>query len=394
MILRPIQLSLSILLVFASADYCLPQEQTPGKYTARYTVLATAANSGLAELHKLIKLGKLPQAEEKVRRHLKAYPHDADYLLVLARIQLDSGDTTAALNTLKTARSQAPAYEDIYLLEAAVLAPLETQQSCRALHELKEDYAKYTPQQYRQRLDAVIHTTRRDMGQVEVAAEYDQLSNNRGDWQAYTISNRNTTCAGSNFYAGYNTVNRYQRNDDEVFVGGGISMGFAGLEVQYRQSREVDILAKQAWSGTVSIHTDLSADLLVLGSRRKYDGLETRGLGLGVDYYIANYQFLVIGEEVAYIRDHTELDSSASWRYYLGYYFAKDAYLRVGYITGKELDNDGSPNPPYSRIETLLLSTLIPLTTQTGLFVELKRHHQSGYYEQNGIRLAIRYSYR
>jgi YaiO family outer membrane protein len=265
--------------------------------------------------------------------------------------------------------------------------------SCEERKSLVNDYYRYTPASKADVFEQRIGVMSRGLDELQLNISQDELTNNRGTWRSAGVQNKWSSCSGHNIYLGYNTVERYQHSDEEVILGGGLRYSTIGVELEYRQSREVDILAQQSWSGMASITTGFSADLLISGSRKKYDGVDIQVLGLGIDYYIANYQVMAITEKTEYHIGSEKLDDSTGRRYYLAYYFSKKNYIRYGYITGKELDNDGSPNPPYSKIRTVLLTAAMPISVNTTFVIELKRHDQSGYYKQNGISFSVRYSY-
>ena len=347
----------------------------------------------IADINLLLGQRRINEAEILVKNHLKKYPQDVDYLILLAKVHNIKGDSTSAYETLEVARKTAAGYEDIYILQAALLANIQTEKSCRDLSALHDAYYENTPATMRADLEGLVASRKRGGVQVEGGIGYDELSNNRGVWRSAELLGRLTTCSGASIHAGYNSVERYQQSDHEYILGGGMQMELVGFEMEYRQSNATDILAQTTLSGTVTVGTGLSADLLMLLSKKQYDGIETGSAGLGVDYYIGNYQLMAIIEETDYLRHGEKLDSSQTQRFYLGYYFDKRKYLKYGYITGKELENDSSENPPYSKTKTVILSGAMPLSTKVTALVELKRHHQSGYYEQNGIRLVIRYSY-
>ena len=295
--------------------------------------------------------------------------------------------------TLQKARSIAKKYEDIYIIEAGLLKEQGAEISCRQLEQLASDYEKYTPKRQADMFEALALGETRGINQLEIGAGYDKLSNNRGVWRSASISNRYVACSGNSLRAGYQKVSRYERDDAEVSVGAELNMKDIWLDIEYRESDDPDILAQNTLSGLLGFKTGLSADVFLLGSRKKFNGIETNSAGLGVDYYISNYQIMVIGEETNYLLNGVSLDSSNVQRIYLGYYFDRKTYIRFGYISGKELDNDGSENPPYGKVKTVLFNTFIPITTQAGILVEAKKHYQNGYFEQNGIRLALRYTY-
>lgn len=394
--MRPKRFSVIILCCFGlmvdvqAKDIGHPQSNPAVKYPQN----SGADNAGLGKISAMIERGELERAVTAITKHLAGYPEDADYLILLARVKQKSGDSAGAIATLFQARSRAENYEDIYLLEAGLLHSMASEDSCHKQAALYNDYKQKTRQSSLAKMDSLMFDGARGTGEVRLESQYDELSNNRGVWHAYSVANKYTGCAGNSLYAGLNTVERYGVSDAEGFVGGGVQAGRLSLELEYRQSRERDVLARNAWSAVLGINTGLSADLMVLASRKNYNDIDTDSIGLGVDYYFSNYQLTLIGAETNYYRSHERLDSSAAQRYSLVYYFAARKYIRFGYITGKELDNDGTANPPYSKIRTLLFTSFLPLSTKTGLLMEFKRHYQSGYFEQNGIRIAVSFKYR
>lgn len=346
-----------------------------------------------ADISSLINHGELQRAKEIISGHLARYPADADYLILLARVKQKSGDITGAIDTLAEARMHARGYEDIYLIEAGLLHEMQNEDSCTRLASLYNDYQVNTRQINQQKIDRLVFDRKRGINEVQLESQYDELSNERGVWHAYSIANKYNSCGGNSFYAGLNTVERYSIRDTEGFAGSAMQSGNLSLELEYRRSQERDVLARHSWSAVLGFDTGLSANIMLLGSKKDYAEIESGSIGLGIDYYFSNYQLTWIGEETEYNRNNERLDPSKTYRYYVGYYFAERKYIRLGYITGKELDNDGSVNPPYSPVRTVLLTTFLPLTSKTGLLMEFKRHHQSGYYEQNGIRLAFSFKY-
>ena len=369
------------------SDY--QQSGTPSNFKNN----SNADQAGIKVISSLIDRGELKQAGKMLASHLARYPADADYLILLARVKWKSADVTGALDTLAVARTHARGYEDIYLIEAGLLRDMESEDSCRRLTALHDDYRLNTRQLNKRQMDRLVFNRKRGINEVQLESQYDELSNGRGTWHAYSVANKYNGCTGNSLYAGLNTVERYNITDTEGFVGGGIQTGNISIEMEYRKSQQRDVLARNAWSTILGFDTGLSANVMLLASGKEYAEIDSDSIGLGLDYYFANYQLTWMGEKTNYVRNNERLDSSVSQRYYLAYYFDVREYIRLGYITGKELDNDGSVNPPYSAVRTVLLTTFIPLSSKIGLMMELKRHHQSGYYEQNGIRLAFSFKY-
>ncbi|MDH5446866.1 MAG: YaiO family outer membrane beta-barrel protein [Gammaproteobacteria bacterium] len=354
---------------------------------------STVGASRISIIKKLLNTGKFSQAEKLITEHLRKYPKDADFLLLLSRAQHQLNRKSEAVKTLQQARRYAKGYEDLYLLEARYLIDTDTSQACQELHVLNEAYYKNTPRKNLENFESILASRKKEKNRIEFSQSYDELNNNRGVWYASSLRHQWKTCSGTSWNVGYQKVERYRIEDDEFSLGLGLRGEWLGVEFELSKSGNKGLLPKQAMSGIVTIGTGLSADVLMLGSSKKYDGLETSSLGFGIDYYFGNYQIMFIAEQTEYLRNSKTLDDSQTNRLYLGYYFSKETYMRYGYITGKELNNDGSPNPPYSKVKTIILTAAMPISNNLGLTIEIKRHHQSGYFEQNGIRLGINYTY-
>lgn len=355
--------------------------------------IESSISKSFENINKLIAAGKSGIAEKIIRKHLVRYPHDADYLIVLSRILYESGKSVEAIEMLERARTYSKKYEDIYLLEAGILNSLSKFESCKRRDALVQDYYKNTAGVNSQIFEQRVGEIKGGKNDILIGSYHDRLNNNRGTWDSSIIQGKWENCSGNSVYIGYNTVERYGLDDAEVIVGGGWEFERFGLELEYRDAQEANVLAQQSWYGMVSIGTTWSTDVLLTGSFRKYTDVETGSLGMGVDYYFGNYELMLIRSRAEYIRDGQSLDSAYTNQYRLGYYYTKQDYIRFGYISGKELSNDGSPNPPYSRTKTIILTGSLELTGSTYLLAELKRHYQSGYYEQNGFGITLRFKY-
>lgn len=372
---------------------CFAQQSSVNNKAYNKSRPGSVNDTDLSSINKLIGSNRLEVAEQLVRKHLSRYPEDSDYLIVLSRILHKNGKSKDALAMLRLARTFTKSYEDIYIIEAGILNSINQEEACKGKNALVDDYYLYTDANKFSEFKKRVGQIQRGQRELQLGISFDKLNNNRGDWYSENIRNNWESCPGHDFYLGYNAVNRYELDDAEFFTGLGLEYDVAGLNLEYRQSRDKGILAKKSLLGVVNLKTDFSVDLLMTGSLKKYNGIETQTLGGGFDYYFDNYQLMFVVEQTNYSALIANLAGSNTRKYYLAYYFNKSKYIRYGYVTGEELDYDGSQNPPYSKVKTVLLTAAIPLTENITIVTDVKRHHFFGYYEQNGISISLRYKY-
>ncbi|MDH5647722.1 MAG: tetratricopeptide repeat protein, partial [Candidatus Heimdallarchaeota archaeon] len=211
---------------------CVAQQVSPVRLLVAEVVQTDSGIISIATINKLLADGDNARAEKLVRQHLKSYPHDADYLIVLSRILYEAGKVEDSINTLESARNYAKSYEDIYLLEAAFLSGLNSVQACEYRTSLINDYYQNTSAAQAELFKKRTATMRQGRNELQIDTAQDELSNNRGIWRSAGIWHKWSSCSGQNTRVGYNTVERYQHNDEEVIIGGGLKYNVFSIDLE------------------------------------------------------------------------------------------------------------------------------------------------------------------
>ena len=325
---------------------------------------------------------------------LNKYPNDADLLIKLSKLKAKQGDLAGAINLLNKARNISPDYEDVYIVEAIMLARLNNKLACKQKGLLSDAYNKISERLNSDAFDRHLSSIDRGYFESELGTGYDRLSNNRGHWTSHYWNVKYKDCANNSYYAGLDKVKRYEVYDTDYHLGVAIPFDNISYALEYREANPAILLPKNMYFGQARYGFDIGVGFKFNYTYREYPKIESDTVGVGVDYYFYDYL-------VSYSHDRTQtksnvykFDPAVVETVVLSYYMAKNKYIGIRLSRGTELAYDNTENPPYSKIKTTIINGLHPISTNLGLTYELKRHHQSGYFEQNGVRLGVRYQFK
>lgn len=325
---------------------------------------------------------------------LSKYPSDPDLLIKLAKINEKYGKYDEAITLLQKARSISHDYEDIYLLEAIMLAKLNNQSACRQKSLLNKAYRRVKVRNNTDAFDRYINSIHLGYFETEVGSGYDKLSNNRGHWTNNYFLGKYVDCSNNSYYGGYEKVKRYEINNEEYHIGLAVPLNYFSYALEYRASSQHNLLPIKTYYGLLryGFGSDLGAQLIY--TNRKYTEIESSSYGVGLNYYFSNYQLVLSRAWNKTKSKDKEFDAATVDKLGITYYMQKYQYIGLTLSRGTELTYDHTNNPPYSKTKTILLKGLYPLFHNLAMTYEMKRHNQVGYFNQSGVRLGVRYQYK
>ena len=336
---------------------------------------------------------ELVAEENKLRLQLRKTPDNPDLLINMARVKGQAGRYKDAIWYLQKAQSISPGYEDAYVLEAAMLGRLNDKYACENKARFTEKYHKLNPTNYHAQVSSYVASIDRGYAIVETGTGYDELTNNRGHWQEHFLNIKYIGCDKNSYYAGYEGVERYSINDREFYVGTSVPFNDFSYSLEYRQASQSVLLPDSTIYGEVGMSMAKSTAIILSYRNRKYIDINNTSTGVAVDYYFSDYQLVFAREWNRAKSELQSFDKASVDKLSLIYYFSKSKHVGVSYYAGKELNYDGTTNPPFSKTRTIVLSGLQPVSKSWSLLYTLKKHHQSGYFDQQGIRVGVRYRY-
>ncbi|MDH5407105.1 MAG: YaiO family outer membrane beta-barrel protein [Gammaproteobacteria bacterium] len=336
---------------------------------------------------------KLVAEENRVRQQLKTSPDNPDLLIEMAKIKEKVGRYKDAIWYLHKAQQMAPGYEDIYLLEAIMLSKMKSKYACQHKRVFENKYMTQAGGMHQNKIRQILNSSNRNYVQLESGLAYDELSNNRGHWNEYFVNVEYSDCLENSYYGGYTEVKRYNIGDSEFYAGIAIPNSRFSYRLEYRQAEQETLLPEGSILGEFRANNLGPSGVYLRFRKQNYVNIENYSSGLGIDYYFSDYQ-LAYSREWNKAKSLTQdFESSYVDRVLLKYYWSKNRYVGASYYIGKELNYDGSVNPPYSKIRTFVLNGLQPVTASWSLIYSYKFHEQRGYFDQQGVRVGVRYRY-
>lgn len=336
---------------------------------------------------------KLSHQIKLIYSKLGQTPNNVDLLVKLARLLINKGQYESALNMLHKAATLAPEYEDIYLLEAILLAQSKQRDACLHKSQLLERYGQITKRRYHATIKRHLLTMNRGYTEISTGMGHDNLTNGRTDWQNHYLTISHVNCARQTFYAGYESVQRYNITEADYHTGITLSFTDVDINIEYHRSDAGNILAKQRFSGELNYHGIKGIGLILRHQLRNYRLLDTAATGIALDYYFADYQVLMSNDWVSTSAANQDFADATHTQYQFYWHYGDRRNIGLVYAYGTELNYDGTATPPFSKVKSLFIKGMHNIIPQWTLTYGLKAHQQGTYFNQYGANLGVRYRY-
>lgn len=339
------------------------------------------------------KFALLVAEEKRVLQQLRKSPNNTDLLIKMAKIKAKAGRYKDAVWYLHKAQKISPGYEDLYLLEAMMLSELNNRFSCEHKPVFENKYKALASRAHRNRIRQILDSSNRSYTQLETGFAYDELSNNRGVWNEYFVNAKYVDCSKNSYYGGHTEVKRYDISDSEIYAGAAIPFTRFSYLMEYRRADRETLLPAESLTGEIRITGVGPIGIVLRYKKQDYINIKNNSSAIGADYYFSDYQLAYSREWNKAESQSQSYDASYIDKVSLNHYWSKLRYVGASFYIGKELNYDGTANPPYSNIRTLVLSGLHPITTSWSVNYSYKLHEQRGYFDQQGIRVGVRLRY-
>lgn len=336
---------------------------------------------------------KYPDALNEYDRLLRKYPNNSDYQLGKAQTLYWDKQNNAALEILEPARLSAPDYQEIWKLQITILQN-STQQA-------DKDKAEKLRTQAMLRFPATswfsnkINTEEQiSYTEVEFGTSIDRLSGSYDNWSSYYLSAEHQFENKQKIYSVITQTERFKLIDNEYLVG-----FFTPIDPHWNflidTSVTPDNKVRPKWSTYIQLQRTLKYNWnAYLGLRKtKYDETDTQGYSLIIERYWKNFRF-------GYTAFATQVSGSAIATETLftnalasDYYYGNKNYIGISVTSGKELEYNGTANPPISNITATVINGRHWLNNNWAINYSLLQHSQGTFYTRHGYRLGLRYRY-
>lgn len=335
----------------------------------------------------------ISQQISRLQQQLRSSPGNVDLHVSLAKLLLHNLQYAEALVLLQRAAKLAPDYEDIYLLEAIVLSRQDNRASCLQKQSLLNRYQKSAKQTHAATIRRHLLSLGRGYTEIATGLGYDNLSKGRDNWQAAYVQAKYVDCDKYSYHTGYEYVNRYNTGDSEYHIGVNLPFKHFSLGAEYRYAGADGILAKDGMRLELNYTISKGVVMLLRHQQRDYGDIRTSASGLGIDYYFSDYQISLLRDWIGTKSDIREYDDAAVNQLRLSWYYGDRQHIGLIFASGDELSYDNSSNPPFSKINSLIVTGKHALSSQWALVYELKRHQQGDFFNQTGARLGVQFRY-
>jgi len=323
---------------------------------------------------------------------LKNKPDSADLLLARANTLEWMGLRKQALVDLARAREISPDYSEIWRTEIIILQRDNTPASrSKAITLIKEAKQKFPASDW----DKLIVVEKKVTNKINsYAAEfiygYDKLTNNRSPWSTRTVKLSRITPDKHYTHVQLDSTERFDLKDWQL--GGSYALPL---------SRSWSFYAAATYSPTHQVlanrmlDTNLSKSFkngtTISGgiSNARYSQTTSQQIHLGGEHYWSVFR-------IAYTYRYINiLNAGAGVNHNIqsNYYYSPVDMVGVSAATGKDVEFDGTANPPISDVRTYSIYGYHMFKPRWSLIYSVFYHHQGYFYNRNGFVLGIKFDF-
>lgn len=335
---------------------------------------------------------KWPEAMKHFDELLKENPNNADYLLARANTLEWMGNHKEALQVLKNARQVSPEYSEIWRTEIAYLrkqnSPSANDQIITLIDEAKlkfpEENWDYLPIVRR------VKVVERNGYAIEDSFGYDKLTNDRSAWETKSVKLFMQT---TNKEFAHLQLDRIERFDlDDWQIGVSYALPFAHSWYYYigtTYSPTHKVIANWMLDTKISRSFTDGINLHVGVSHAKYTETDSQQLYLTGEYYWstfrAAYTYRLIDVKNAGTGDNHNIQ--------INRYYDSTSFIGATIAKGKDVEFDGTADPPISDVLTLSIYGSHTIMPQWSLIYSFTYHEQGDFYNRNGFVLGVKFDF-
>ena len=337
---------------------------------------------------------KAAQHEDALRHYDLLLARDAnnvDWLLGKSQALLALDRSREALPLLERARVLAPAYEDVWRLNATALAALESFDAADSL--LAEAAARFPASTWpRERREALVERRLLERGtRLSADLSYEDLSGGRPAWKGASLGFDHRLGGSRHLFSGLHLEERFDIRDEQILVGYADRLNDAwSYAVSVDASPDAQILPE--WSVTLEAGRAL-ADVWSLGLRYRHGSYETSDvdtLSTSVEKYVGTYSF-GYSLNTAKVSDISDPHFGHLLRLNRDYGDANRVGLVVGF--GEEAETVAPGVVQVTDTRSVSLNGVHWTGTAWGLSWEAGWYEQGDFYDRIRIRLGLEHRF-
>ncbi|RMH61563.1 MAG: YaiO family outer membrane beta-barrel protein [Zetaproteobacteria bacterium] len=398
-------------------------------------VWAQDASSPVQRARDLAKAGAYVQAERLLRQHLQEAPRDmegrfllarllswqghyqqalaqyalllrrdgqnADYLFGQAQVYTWMRDYPRALRILEALRARNPGYEDAWKLEWKILTTPGAEHGGVDVDWFRTEAAiafpdrdwwqreQDTPSLHRHR-QRVVREEKSVQRELEVGGSYSQLNNGFANWSSEYLAFRMKDAQDRSFHAMAENVTRYQLQDVQLTVGGGIPVldwGHLFADLQFSPGHR--FMPSSSWMGGALLSLPDGWGLQLGVRQTHYPESQTWTYSGMVERYFGNFR-------ASYTFNWAQVIQAGNGSNHvltLDHYYSTDNRLGVAYTVGKEVERISPTRVAITPVWNVTVHGRHWWNARWGTAWGLHVHHQGHVYNRWGGHVGLLYRF-
>lgn len=220
--------------------------------------------------------------------------------------------------------------------------------------------------------------------EVETAASYEHLTNDRGDWRSESVEARLRLGSRDSVYAGTEDVRRFGEGDQRVWLGGYISRRRLVLHGEAGVSPSHNTLAKTGALAEIAVTVGAGWAVGASGRRTRYTSLSSSVGALSVEKYWSHYR----ATAGVYVSSVDTAGHAVGYRADITRYYGERSSIRAATALGREIDDVGPFGILRSTVAYGTLSGKHAFSRTFALAYEASAVRQGDLYTRVGLRLG------
>lgn len=335
---------------------------------------------------------KWPEALEQFDMLLKKNPDSADLLLARANTLEWMGHRKQALYDLARARELSPDYSEIWRTEIIILQRDDTATSRSKAFALINRAKQKFPEKDWDELLIVENKAinKRSSYAAEFIYGHDRLSNGRSPWSTRTVKLSRITPDKHYSNLQLDSVERFDLEDWQL--GGSYALPLLqswSVYLAATYSPTHNVLANRMLDTNLSKSFKNGSTLSAGVSNARYSQTSSQQIHLGGEHYWSDFRVAYTYRRINVLNAGTGVNHNIQSNYY---YSAVDM-VGISAATGKDVEFDGSANPPISDVRTYSIYGYHMFKPQWSLIYSVFYHHQGDFYNRNGFVLGIKFDF-
>jgi len=335
---------------------------------------------------------KWTQALEQFDNLLKKKPDSADLLLARANTLEWMGHRKQALYDLAKARELSPEYSEIWRTEIIILQRDNTATSRSKALTLISEAKQNFPEKDWDGLQVIEKKvlTERDSYAAEFIYGYDKLTNNRSPWSTRSVKLSKLTADKHYSHVQLDSVERFDLSDWQL--GGSYALPISqswNFYTAATYSPTHNVLANRMLDTNISKSFKNGTALQAGLSHARYSDTSSQQIRLGGEHYWSDFRVAYTYRMINVLNAGT----GANHNIQFNHYYSAVNMVGISAATGKDVEFNGTANPPISDVRTYSLYGYHMFLPRWSLNYSLFYHHQGDFYNRNGFVLGIKFDF-